>query len=121
MYYVYIKNVFVYKEHIYIYGQVNISISIVTYSSRFWLNTQLTISVWDLCVKNINSFGVFKRQLLEPVLKIDGWKDEMDVSKNSVFLSPKMDGLFHGKHYSLMDDLGVFPLFLETPKCPFGG
>ena len=28
---------------------------------------------------------------------------------------PKMDGLFHGKPYFLMDDLGV-PLFLETPK-----
>ena len=27
---------------------------------------------------------------------------------------PKMDGLFHGKPYFLMDDLGV-PLFLETP------
>ena len=27
---------------------------------------------------------------------------------------PKMDGLFHGKPYEQMDDLGV-PLFLETP------
>ena len=27
---------------------------------------------------------------------------------------PKMDGLFHGKPYFSMDDLGV-PLFLETP------
>ena len=26
-----------------------------------------------------------------------------------------MDGLFHGKPYEQMDDLGV-PLFLETPK-----
>ena len=29
-----------------------------------------------------------------------------------------MDGLFHGKPYFLMDDLGV-PLFLETPSCVF--
>ena len=28
-----------------------------------------------------------------------------------------MDGLFHGKPYFSMDDLGVFPLFLETPMC----
>ena len=28
--------------------------------------------------------------------------------------NPKMDGLFHGKPYEQMDDLGV-PLFLETP------
>ena len=27
--------------------------------------------------------------------------------------APKMDGLFHGKPYFLMDDLGV-PSFLET-------
>ena len=29
----------------------------------------------------------------------------------------KMDGLFHGKPYEQMDDLGVFPLFLEIPIC----
>ena len=34
------------------------------------------------------------------------------VSKNSG-ISPKMDGLFHGKPYEQMDDLGVL-LFLET-------
>ena len=38
----------------------------------------------------------------------------MDVSKNRG-KTPKMDGLFHGKPYEQMDDLGVFPLFLETP------
>ena len=37
----------------------------------------------------------------------------MGVSKNSG-KTPKMDGLFHGKSYFLMDDLGV-PVFLETP------
>ena len=31
-----------------------------------------------------------------------------------------MDGLFHGKPYFLMDDLGV-PLFLETPICLSNG
>ena len=31
--------------------------------------------------------------------------------------TPKMDGLFHGKPYFLMDDLGGPPLFLETPIC----
>ena len=43
--------------------------------------------------------------------KIGGW-----------ILPPKMDGLFHGKAYEEMDDLGVFPLFLETPyiSCMFG-
>ena len=35
----------------------------------------------------------------------------MGVAKNRG-VSPKMDGLFHGKPY----DLGVFPLFLETSK-----
>ncbi len=30
-----------------------------------------------------------------------------------------MDGLFHGKPYEQMDDLGVFPLFLETPIWNF--
>ena len=43
----------------------------------------------------------------------------MDVSKNRGGFSPKMDGLFHGKPYFLMDDLGV-PLFLETPICWVG-
>ena len=39
----------------------------------------------------------------------------MDVSKKMGY--PKMDGLFHGKPYEQMDDLGgVFPYFwLETP------
>ncbi len=37
----------------------------------------------------------------------------VDVSKNRG-KTPKMDGLFHGKPYFLMDDLGV-SLFLETP------
>ena len=27
----------------------------------------------------------------------------------------KMDGLFHGKFYYSMDDLGGFPIFLEPP------
>ena len=31
---------------------------------------------------------------------------------------PKMEGLFHGKPYEQMDDLGV-PLFLETPRSTF--
>ena len=39
----------------------------------------------------------------------------LGVSKNRGILPPKMDGLFHGKPYEQMDDLGVFPLFLETP------
>ena len=32
---------------------------------------------------------------------------------------PKMDGLFHGKPYFLMDDLGgkTTPIFGSTPKC----
>ena len=34
--------------------------------------------------------------------------------KNRGGKPPKMDGLFHGKPYEQMDDLGV-PLFLETP------
>ena len=38
----------------------------------------------------------------------------MGVPKNRGFFTPKMDGLFHGKPYEQMDDLGV-PLFLETP------
>ena len=31
--------------------------------------------------------------------------------------TPKMDGLFHGKPYEQMDDLGGFPIIfgLETP------
>ena len=41
--------------------------------------------------------------------------EQMDVSKNRG-KTPKMDGLFHGKPYVQMDDLGVFPWFLETPK-----
>ena len=28
-----------------------------------------------------------------------------------------MDGENNGKPYEQMDDLGVFPLFLETPTC----
>ena len=37
--------------------------------------------------------------------------------KIPVLKTPKMDGLFHGKPYYLMDDLGVFqPIFLETPR-----
>ena len=28
---------------------------------------------------------------------------------------PKMDGLFHGKPYEQMDDLGGKPILLETP------
>ena len=31
-------------------------------------------------------------------------------------LPPKMDGENNGKPYEQMDDLGVFPLFLETPN-----
>ena len=39
----------------------------------------------------------------------------MDVeTKNRGTFPPKMDGLFHGKPYEQMDDLGV-SLFLETP------
>ena len=35
-------------------------------------------------------------------------------------LPPKwMVYLFHGKPYEQMDDLGGFPLFLETPMCFF--
>ena len=38
----------------------------------------------------------------------------MDVSKNRGYL--KMDGLFHGKPYEQMDDLGVkTPIFGLTP------
>ena len=38
--------------------------------------------------------------------------------KNRGILPPKMDGLFHGKPYEQMDDLGGFyhPYFLETSK-----
>ena len=33
-------------------------------------------------------------------------------------VSPKIDGLFHGKPYEQMDDLGVFPFFFgSTPIC----
>ncbi len=38
----------------------------------------------------------------------------MDVSKNRWF-SPKMDGENNEKPDEQMDDLGFFPLFLETP------
>ena len=38
----------------------------------------------------------------------------MGVSKNRG-KTPKMDGENNGKPYEQMDDLGVFPLFLETP------
>ena len=37
----------------------------------------------------------------------------MGVSKNRVFVNPKMDGENNGKPYGQIDDLGV-PLFLET-------
>ena len=30
--------------------------------------------------------------------------------------TPKMDGLFHGNPYLLMEDLGVFPYFGLKPK-----
>ena len=37
----------------------------------------------------------------------------MGISKNRGWFSPKMDGLFHGKAYEQMDDLGVpLPRFL---------
>ena len=39
---------------------------------------------------------------------------DLDVSKNRGF-SPKMDGENNGKPYEQMDDLGGFPIFLETP------
>ena len=42
-----------------------------------------------------------------------GFAHHMGVSKNRG-KTPKMDGVFHGKPYEQMDDLGV-PLFLETP------
>ena len=32
---------------------------------------------------------------------------------------PKMDGENKGKPYEQMDDLGCFPLFLETSICTF--
>ncbi len=38
----------------------------------------------------------------------------MGVSKNRGF-SPKMDGENNGKPYEQMDDLGGFPIVLETP------
>ena len=38
----------------------------------------------------------------------------MDVEPKNRGKTPKTDGLFHGKPYEQMDDLGV-PLFLETP------
>ena len=38
------------------------------------------------------------------------------VSKNRGILPPKMDGENKGNPYEQMDDLGFFPLFLETPK-----
>ena len=42
------------------------------------------------------------------ILVTCGWKP-----KNRG-VSPKMDGLFHGKPYKKMDDLGENPLFSET-------
>ena len=39
----------------------------------------------------------------------------MGVEPKIGVFTPKMDGLFHGKPYEQMDDLGV-PLFLETPQ-----
>ncbi len=45
----------------------------------------------------------------------DNWQ-YLDVSKNRG-KTTKMDGLFHGKPYCLIDDLGGPPLFLETPIC----
>ena len=45
-----------------------------------------------------------------------GWnfyKQQMGVEPKIDGFSPKMDALIHGKPYVLMDDLGVFPIFLE--------
>ena len=42
----------------------------------------------------------------------------MGVSKNRG-KTPKMDGLFHGKPYFQMDDLGGGPIFLETPAYKY--
>ena len=46
---------------------------------------------------------MFLHMDVEP--KIGGWN------------TPKMDGENNGKPYYLMDDLGSFPIFLETPIC----
>ncbi len=40
-------------------------------------------------------------------------KSSLDVSKNRG-KNPKMDGENNGKPHEQMDDLGGFPLFLET-------
>ena len=50
--------------------------------------------------------GGFSQYVVDPRL-------DMGVSKNSG-VSPKMDGLFHGKPYLKWDDLGGNPYFLET-------
>ena len=44
----------------------------------------------------------------------------MEVSKNRGKI-PKMDGENNGKPYEQMDDLGGFPIFLETPIYVHGG
>ena len=46
-----------------------------------------------------------------------GYPLQLNVSKNRG-KTPKMDGENNGKSYVQMDDLGVFPLFLETPIHP---
>ena len=34
-----------------------------------------------------------------------------------IMVPPKVDGENNGKPHEQMDDLGIFPLFLETPTC----
>ena len=45
-------------------------------------------------------------------------ENQLGVSKNR-FFPPNMDGLFHGKPYFLMDDLGGFPIFLVQHPTSF--
>ena len=66
---------------------------------KFWLKTE--ISFCDGLGANLTRFG--SAYLLGCQPKNRGKK-------------PKMDGLFHGKPYEQMDDLGGFPIFLETPR-----
>ena len=62
------------------------------------------------------------RQSEHDLLLLQVWSDmlgfnciQMSVSKNRGN-TPKMDGENNGKPYEQMDDLGGFPIFLETPK-----
>ena len=60
-------------------------------------------------------FTKSSRQRGTAVFFCESFQSHLGVSKNRGCLPPKMDGEYNGKPYFLMDDVGGFPLFLETP------